>query len=155
MFRFSFSSFWNTGLTAETVETLASFLPDCPNMRMLTLDNNPVKEENWHLFLKDDSPITHLSLRYNRITDLGCIEMGKQLGTPQRSNLKLLSLNLNGNAIADKGMEALAQVNGISLVHCQIVGFFCTFWLWGTLWIVSDWLDSERLFYHVHSMMEW
>ena len=50
-------------------------------------------------------------MRYNQITDKGAELIGVELGTPQQANLKLLSLNLNGNSITDVGVAHLAKVN--------------------------------------------
>jgi hypothetical protein len=109
---------WSVGLTDTTLELLASFLPNCQNVRTLILDNNPVKNEAWHLLMKDESLIQHLSLRYNCITDVGAEMIGLALGTITRQNQKLLSLNLTGNKIADKGAHCIA--NGLRLNRCLI-----------------------------------
>ena len=37
--------------------------------------------------------------------------LGKALGTPQKQNTRLVSLNLNGNQITDKGAAHLADVS--------------------------------------------
>lgn len=52
----------------------------------------------------------HLSLRHCGITDAGAIKLASCLGTPLRAtNSKLLSLNLAGNHIGDRGACALAD----------------------------------------------
>ena len=105
-----FCSFWSTGLTDSTLEVLAMFIPELPNLRQMVLDNNPVSGEGFSLLIREDSPLHHLSLRYNGITDRGAEELGRLLGSPTRSNQKLLSLNLNGNRITDKGLAFIAEV---------------------------------------------
>ena len=54
--------------------------------------------------------VQHLSLRYNRISDVGAESLGKTLGSAQKQNTRLISLNLNGNRITDTGAGHLAQV---------------------------------------------
>ncbi|CAL1530498.1 unnamed protein product [Lymnaea stagnalis] len=100
---------WNTGLTEETVHTLATFLPQCVNLRNVTLDGNTVKEENWSELIGEESLIQNLSLRHCKITDKGAASIGRALGTAKLANTKLLSLNLTGNFIGDVGATALAQ----------------------------------------------
>ncbi|KAK2186113.1 hypothetical protein NP493_214g00022 [Ridgeia piscesae] len=99
---------WNTGLTDETLEILASIIPMCANLRNLSVEGSPVKSEAFHLLMKEESPVQHLSLRYNGITDIGAEHLGKALGTVQFQNMKLLTLNLNGNKITDKGVQFFA-----------------------------------------------
>lgn len=57
------------------------------------------------------SSVQHLSLRYCNITDAGAENIGKAIGTTEKQNQKLLSLNLTGNKIADVGAEHLANVS--------------------------------------------
>jgi hypothetical protein len=96
--------------------------------RVLSLDNNPVPGEAWHLLIKDESPyvfdylidysciickyssVQHLSVRYNGITAKGSELLGKALGNTTVQNTKLLSLNLNGNKVTDAGVQHLATV---------------------------------------------
>ena len=59
--------------------------------------------------------IQHISLRYNRITDVGAERIATTLGTPTACNTKLLSLNLNGNNITDRGATHLANVGEMSI----------------------------------------
>ncbi|GFO11884.1 leucine-rich repeat-containing protein 71-like isoform x2 [Plakobranchus ocellatus] len=101
-------NFWNTGLTEATLHTLASFLPQCVNLKTVLLDGNPIKEENWYELIGTDSLIQHLSLRHCKITDKGAAGIGSCLGTAKKTNTKLVSLNLTGNLIGDAGVEALA-----------------------------------------------
>merc|ERR1712179_546145 len=98
-------NFWNTGLTGEVLSIMASTLPQIVNLRNLVLDGNPVKEENWHELLSEESPVQNLSMRYCGITDKGAEQLGSALGQIKKSNTKLISLNLAGNHISDTGME--------------------------------------------------
>ncbi|KAJ8311435.1 hypothetical protein KUTeg_010790 [Tegillarca granosa] len=101
-------NFWNTGLTGEVLSIMASTLPHIVNLRNLVLDGNPVKEENWHELISEESPVQNLSLRYCGITDKGAEHLGSALGQIKKSNTKLVSLNLAGNHISDSGMEHIA-----------------------------------------------
>ena len=68
--------------------------------------------------------VQHLSLRYNGITDVGADLLGKALGTVQTQNMKLLSLNLNGNKITDKGAQSFATVSCklyLKVINCYFV----------------------------------
>ena len=56
--------------------------------------------------------IQNLSLRHNSISDKGAESLGKALGNALKQNTKLLSLNLTGNRITDKGA---AHIAGVSL----------------------------------------
>lgn len=104
-------SLWNVGLTDETLALLASFLPQCPNLRTATIEGNtpPVSTENWHVLVKEDSQLLHLTLRHNGITDIGAALIAQALGGLKSSNSKLLSLNLAGNSITDVGARHLAN----------------------------------------------
>jgi len=64
--------------------------------------------------------VQHLSLRYNGITDIGAEHLGKALGTVQFQNMKLLTLNLNGNKITDKGVQFFATVSHKTLKCCEV-----------------------------------
>ena len=61
--------------------------------------------------------VQHLSLRYNRISDVGAESLGKTLGSAQKQNTRLISLNLNGNQITDTGAGHLAQVTNTCSGH--------------------------------------
>ncbi|XP_074661188.1 leucine-rich repeat-containing protein 71-like isoform X2 [Tubulanus polymorphus] len=105
--------FWSTGLTAESVKTIASFLPHCVNIRSLVLEGNPIEEENYWQLIAAESPLQNLSLRHNRITNKGAEQLGKQLGEVTRCNTKLITLNLNNNQISNDGAVHLA--NGLRI----------------------------------------
>ncbi|XP_005106245.1 leucine-rich repeat-containing protein 71 isoform X4 [Aplysia californica] len=99
---------WYTGLSEDTLHTLAVFLPQCTNIKNVLLDGNPVKEENWAELIGEESLVQNLSLRHCKITDKGSAGLGRALGTAKVANTKLLSLNLTGNDIGDPGAESLA-----------------------------------------------
>lgn len=101
---------WNTALTSTTLSTLASFIPNCHNLKTLILDGNgPVEEQNWFELIGEESPIQNLSLRHCGINDKGAIMLGRCLGSMKRSNTKLLTLNLSNNKIGNAGLEEIAQ----------------------------------------------
>lgn len=102
-------SLWNTGLDDETLRMLSSVVSSCTNLRTLILDSNPVKSEAWHLLITESSSVQNLSLRYCDITDFGAENLGRVLGTSEKQNQKLISLDLTGNKITDKGAEYLAN----------------------------------------------
>lgn len=99
---------WNCGLTGEVVTTLAATITKIENLRSLVLDGNTVKAENWHELMGEESPVQNLSLRHCGITDKGAELIGQALGSIKKTNTKLISLNLSGNKITDKGAEHIA-----------------------------------------------
>ncbi|XP_077861587.1 leucine-rich repeat-containing protein 71-like [Saccoglossus kowalevskii] len=104
---------WNTSLTGKTLADLASVLRECSNLKNLTIDGNPVEEENFALLIADDSPVANICLRNNKITDKGAELIGKALSTPRTCNKNLVSLNLSYNKITDVGAVAIA--NGLRM----------------------------------------
>ena len=100
---------WHCGLTDDTLAQTAEIVRECRNLKNLILDNNPTPGEGYHLFIKDESPVQFLSLRYNCITDKGAKLLSETIGTLAQQNQKLLSLNLTGNRITDAGATSLAQ----------------------------------------------
>lgn len=100
---------WHCGLTDETLEHTAAVVRECRNLKHLIVDNNPTFGELYHLLIKDESPVQHLSLRYNCITDKGAQLLGDAIGTLVQQNQKLLTLNLTGNRITDEGVKSLAK----------------------------------------------
>ncbi|KAL8568352.1 hypothetical protein ACOMHN_040925 [Nucella lapillus] len=99
---------WEVGLTGDTLQQLASFLPLCANVRNLILDGNTVKEENFSSLIGEESILQNLSLRYCGMTNKGAHGIGMALGTAKTANTKLMSLNLSGNLIDDVGAEYIA-----------------------------------------------
>lgn len=102
-------NFWNTSLTENTVKELASFLPQCSNLRNVTIEGNTCTDEPWALLIGEDSLIVHLSLRHNGITDKGASSIGKALSTEKTCNKNLLTLSLCHNKITDIGAAALVS----------------------------------------------
>ena len=141
---------WNSGLTKDMIEALASFLPKCPRLKNLILDGNAVPEQNFHVLINnsiptiaipsannaggaaapatagsgsltgvsgsttigatiEDSVLEKLSLRHCEIDDEGAEKLGQALGGLHKQNTVLVSLDLGGNAITDKGANALAN----------------------------------------------
>uniref|UniRef100_A0A3Q3WRW4 Uncharacterized protein n=1 Tax=Mola mola TaxID=94237 RepID=A0A3Q3WRW4_MOLML len=81
--------------------------PSCPPS--VTLEDNILPEQSYHHLLCEDSTLTHLSLRNNRIGDEGARLIGSALSTAKSANRKLLSLNLAFNSIGDAGAAHIAQ----------------------------------------------
>ncbi|KAL8587496.1 hypothetical protein ACOMHN_000902 [Nucella lapillus] len=103
---------WNVGLTSETVDTLASFLPRCRNLSSLFLDANPIgggRRTKVGQLIEEGSPLQHLSLRFCQVDDLNALGLGTALGTLLTWNKKLLTLNLSNNRITDVGAGHLAR----------------------------------------------
>uniref|UniRef100_UPI0037E98FDC leucine-rich repeat-containing protein 71 n=1 Tax=Semicossyphus pulcher TaxID=241346 RepID=UPI0037E98FDC len=101
--------FWQAGLTDPTVNSLMNTISLCSNLSSVTLEGNPLPERSYHLLLSEDSALTHLSLRNNRIGDEGARLIGSALSTTTSSNRNLLSLNLSFNSIGDTGAKHIAQ----------------------------------------------
>uniref|UniRef100_H2YK79 Leucine-rich repeat-containing protein 71 n=1 Tax=Ciona savignyi TaxID=51511 RepID=H2YK79_CIOSA len=97
-------------------------LPSLSSIKTLILDGNPIPgSEPYYLLISDDSPIQNLSLRNNKITDVGAELLGKALGTTYTQNKSLLTLNLSFNHISDAGAKHLAQglrMNRVLLSLC-------------------------------------
>lgn len=105
--------FWNTALTETTLKELASFLPQCANVKNVAIENTPIPEEPWSALIGEDSLLVNLSLRHNNITDKGASAIGKALSTEKTCNKNLISLSLGYNRITDEGAEAIA--NGLRM----------------------------------------
>ncbi|KAM6974354.1 leucine-rich repeat-containing protein 71 [Tautogolabrus adspersus] len=101
--------FWQAGLTDQTLMSLINTIPLCSNLSFVTLEGNPLPEQSYHLLLSEDSLITHLSLRNNRIGDEGARLIGSALSTTRSANKNLLFLNLSFNSIGDEGAAHIAQ----------------------------------------------
>nr|CAB3263533.1 leucine-rich repeat-containing protein 71 [Phallusia mammillata] len=101
---------WNVGLTEHALKSLAGFLPNLTNLKTLVLDGNPLPEtEPYHYLIAEDSTLQHLSLRNNKITDIGAKQISQCLGQNGSQNRCLTTLNLSYNHIADEGAKHLAQ----------------------------------------------
>ncbi|XP_059206186.1 leucine-rich repeat-containing protein 71 isoform X2 [Centropristis striata] len=99
--------FWQTGLTDRMLISLMNTISLCSNLRVVTLEGNPLPEQSFHILLSEDSVLTHLYLRNNRIGDEGCRLIGSALS--RAANKNLMSLNLSFNSICDAGATHIAQ----------------------------------------------
>ncbi|XP_053190055.1 leucine-rich repeat-containing protein 71 [Scomber japonicus] len=101
--------FWQAGLTDRMLISLMNTISLCSNLRVVTLEGNPLPEQSYHLLLSEESVLTHLSLRNNRIGDEGARLIGSALSTTKSANKNLCSLNLAFNCIGDAGAAHIAQ----------------------------------------------
>ncbi|XP_063727381.1 leucine-rich repeat-containing protein 71-like isoform X2 [Symsagittifera roscoffensis] len=111
---------YNVGLTNHTLETLGHLVQECPNLKTLNVEGSPVESEEWHrLIMGENNKVWNLSLRNNRITDLGARYLGYALGTPREQNSTLVKLNLSFNNITAEGVTLLAK--GLRMNRCLLV----------------------------------
>ncbi|XP_029022407.1 leucine-rich repeat-containing protein 71 isoform X2 [Betta splendens] len=101
--------FWQARLTDQMVISLMSTISLCSSLRAVAIEGNTLPQQSYHLLLAEDSVITQLSLRNNRIGDEGCRLIGSALSTARSTNKNLLSLNLAFNSIGDAGAAHIAQ----------------------------------------------
>lgn len=101
--------FWQAGLTDRMVVALMNTIPLCSSLRVVALEGNVLPQQGYHLLLSEDSILTHLSLRNNRIGVEGARLIGSALSTARSANKNLLSLNLAFNRICDAGAALIAQ----------------------------------------------
>ncbi|XP_044027570.1 leucine-rich repeat-containing protein 71 isoform X2 [Siniperca chuatsi] len=101
--------FWQAGLTDRMVISLMNTISLCSNLSALALEGNPLPEWSYHLLLSEDSVLSHLSLRNNRIGDEDARVIGMALSTTRSANKNLISLNLAFNSIGDAGATHIAQ----------------------------------------------
>ncbi|XP_060720865.1 leucine-rich repeat-containing protein 71 isoform X2 [Tachysurus vachellii] len=94
---------WQVGLTDSVLASLKDTVCLCSKLRRVILDGTPIPGSPYHILLGEDSMITHLSLRHNRIGEEGARLIGLALSK------NLLSLNLAFNAVGDVGAMYLAQ----------------------------------------------
>uniref|UniRef100_A0A8C9YQR8 Leucine rich repeat containing 71 n=1 Tax=Sander lucioperca TaxID=283035 RepID=A0A8C9YQR8_SANLU len=111
--------FWQAGLTDRMVISLMNTISLCSNLRAVKLEGNPLPERSYHLLLSEDSVLTHLSLRNNRIGDEDARLIGLALSTTRSANKNLLSLNLAFNSIGD-GLRLNRALLFLSLSNNQI-----------------------------------
>ncbi|XP_076864214.1 leucine-rich repeat-containing protein 71 isoform X3 [Brachyhypopomus gauderio] len=100
---------WRAGLTDHTLTSLKNTITMCSNLRTVILDGNLVPGLGYHILLGEDSTISHLSLRNNRIEEEGARLIGSALSTAHTANKTLLSLNMAFNSIGDAGAIHIAQ----------------------------------------------
>ncbi|XP_035038949.2 leucine-rich repeat-containing protein 71 isoform X3 [Hippoglossus stenolepis] len=114
--------FWQAGLTDPVVTSLVNTASLCSSLRVVSLEGNTLPEHCFHCLLSEDSVLTHLSLRNNRMGDTSARLIGSLLSTTRTSNKNLLSLNLAFNSIGDAGAAHIAQVLGdFALTHDEVV----------------------------------
>ncbi|XP_077600230.1 leucine-rich repeat-containing protein 71 isoform X3 [Stigmatopora nigra] len=101
--------FWQARLTDEMVISLANAICVCNNLRVITLEGNPLSDHNHQLLFSEGSVLTHLNLRNNRIEDEGVRLLASGLSTSRSANRSLISLNLSFNHIGDVGAGYLAK----------------------------------------------
>ncbi|XP_023130005.1 leucine-rich repeat-containing protein 71 [Amphiprion ocellaris] len=101
--------FWQAGLTDQMLISLVNTISLCSSLKVVTLEGNVLPEQSYHLLLSEDSHLTRLSLRNNRIGDEGARLIGSALSTSRSANKNLLSLNLAFNSIGDAGAAHIAQ----------------------------------------------
>ncbi|XP_026156226.1 leucine-rich repeat-containing protein 71 isoform X2 [Mastacembelus armatus] len=101
--------FWQARLTDPMVSSLMSTISLCSNLRVVKLEGNPLPQQSYHVLLSQDSTLTHLSLRNNRIGDEGARLIGAALSTHRCANKNIMSLNLAFNSIGDAGSAHIAK----------------------------------------------
>ncbi|XP_026784228.3 leucine-rich repeat-containing protein 71 [Pangasianodon hypophthalmus] len=94
---------WRIGLTDPILTSLKNTISMCSKLRTVILEGTPIPENSYHILMGEDSMITHLSLRNNRIGEEGARLIGLALSK------NLLSLNMAFNAVGDAGAIYLAQ----------------------------------------------
>ncbi|XP_063953864.1 leucine-rich repeat-containing protein 71-like isoform X5 [Lytechinus pictus] len=104
---------WNTSLTEKTLKELSSFLPQCQNLKNVTIEGNPIPEEPWACLIGEDSIIVNLSLRHNNISEKGAKALGQAISNEKTCNKNLLSLNLSNNKLGEAG--AIALLDGLRM----------------------------------------
>uniref|UniRef100_A0A4W4ENH7 Uncharacterized protein n=1 Tax=Electrophorus electricus TaxID=8005 RepID=A0A4W4ENH7_ELEEL len=100
---------WRARLTDRTLTSLKNTITLCSNLRTVILDGNPIPGQAYYILLGEDSLVTHLSLRNNRIEEEGARLIGSALSTVHSTNRNLLSLNMAFNSIGDAGAIHIAQ----------------------------------------------
>lgn len=132
--------FHDCNLHGPALEEIAIAVSINRNIEELSLDMNPVPEQNFHVILSRENSLHYLSLRQCRIQDeaLGPLadelsfkdppqqcnlktliltsnritsEGAKHLARALRTNRKLVSLSLAANHVCDDGAVALAEVS--------------------------------------------
>ncbi|XP_039597771.1 leucine-rich repeat-containing protein 71 isoform X2 [Polypterus senegalus] len=102
-------NFWNVGLTDETLSSLSATLSLCVCLRKVVLEGTPIPSQAYALLISEESVLTHLSLRNNKIDEVGAKLIGQALSTPKLANKNLTSLNLAYNHIEDAGALYIAK----------------------------------------------
>ncbi|KAJ3109206.1 Leucine-rich repeat-containing protein 71 [Phlyctochytrium planicorne] len=96
---------WNCGLEEPHFSVILSTVLSS-NIRYLSIDQNPgIPEHLFAYLVTEESSLKSLSLRMNKIGDVG----GKAIGTALKTNRVLTSLNLWGNSIGKEGVADIAE----------------------------------------------
>nr|XP_032647963.1 leucine-rich repeat-containing protein 71 isoform X2 [Chelonoidis abingdonii] len=118
---------WKVGLTDLSLLSLIAILPNCPALKTLTLEGNPLAEGSFYRLIGEESTVAHVSLRNNNIGDADAKLIGQALSTLKSSNKSLVSLTLSFNNISDLGAGYIAEglrlnrsLLCLSLAHNQI-----------------------------------
>ncbi|XP_053866704.1 leucine-rich repeat-containing protein 71 [Malaclemys terrapin pileata] len=118
---------WKVGLTDLSLFSLIAILPNCPTLKTLTLEGNPLAEGSFYRLIGEESTLAHVSLRNNNIGDTDAKLIGQALSTLKSSNKSLVSLTLSFNHISDLGAGYIAEglrlnrsLLCLSLAHNQI-----------------------------------
>ncbi|XP_065430275.1 leucine-rich repeat-containing protein 71 isoform X4 [Chrysemys picta bellii] len=113
---------WKVGLTDLSLFSLIAILPNCPTLKTLTLEGNPLAEGSFYRLIGEESTLAHVSLRNNNIGDADAKLIGQALSTLKSSNKSLVSLTLSFNHISDLGAGYIAEVLGpFALTHTEVV----------------------------------
>ena len=104
---------WNSGLTKDMIEALASFLPKCPRLKNLVLDGNAIPEQNFHVLINNSIPTISSTGGAASAggTGGGGVAGG---GTSSTTSTTGLAAGTVGGVIEDSVLEKL------SLRHCEI-----------------------------------
>ncbi|XP_074836652.1 leucine-rich repeat-containing protein 71 isoform X2 [Carettochelys insculpta] len=100
---------WKVGLTDLSLLSLIAILPNCPNLKTLTLEGNPLAEGSFYKLIGEESTLAHVSLRNNSIGDAQARRIGQALSTLRSCNNSLVSLTLSFNHISDLGAGYIAE----------------------------------------------
>ncbi|XP_044847977.1 leucine-rich repeat-containing protein 71 isoform X2 [Mauremys mutica] len=118
---------WKVGLTDLSLLSLIAILPNCPALKTLMLEGNPLAEGSFYRLIGEESTLAHVSLRNNNIGDDDAKLIGQALSTLKSSNKSLVSLTLSFNNISDLGAGYIAEglrlnrsLLCLSLAHNQI-----------------------------------
>ncbi|XP_074836653.1 leucine-rich repeat-containing protein 71 isoform X3 [Carettochelys insculpta] len=118
---------WKVGLTDLSLLSLIAILPNCPNLKTLTLEGNPLAEGSFYKLIGEESTLAHVSLRNNSIGDAQARRIGQALSTLRSCNNSLVSLTLSFNHISDLGAGYIAEglrlnrsLLSLSLAHNHI-----------------------------------
>ncbi|XP_048365284.1 leucine-rich repeat-containing protein 71 isoform X1 [Sphaerodactylus townsendi] len=100
---------WKVGLTDLSLLSLIAVLPNCPTVKVLSLEGNPLPERSFYKLIGEDSTLAHVSLRNNNIDDEATSLIAQALSSLRTSNKTLASINLSYNFITDVGAASLAN----------------------------------------------